>query len=89
MLVLGSVVIFLLAVAGIGFFSLQALKYLGRAMNGHRPKPQRRASALLAAGAALAVVGSSCGGFFGITTLWWFAQAHNQAASPSGPAARP
>jgi hypothetical protein len=74
MLVLGSLAIFLVALGGIGFFTVQALRLAGNAMNGRRPMRSRMIRGALAAASALAIIGSSAAGFYGIGALWFYAQ---------------
>lgn len=82
MLVLGSLAVFLIAVAGIVFFSVQAIGSLGKALNPHRPPSARLRAGVVAAAAGLAIVASGAGGFVGITSIWFVAQTKAQAEAP-------
>lgn len=82
MLVLGSLGLFLLAVAGIVVFTVQALGWLGKALNPHRPQASRLRAGAIAAAAALGIVASGAGGFLGITSIWYVAQTKAQAEAP-------
>ncbi|MBU6372497.1 MAG: hypothetical protein KJS97_07165 [Alphaproteobacteria bacterium] len=82
MLVLGSLGVFLLATAGIVFFSVQSIGWLGKAMNPRRPRDLRLRAGAVAAASALALVASGAGGFLGITSLWYVAQTKAQAEAP-------
>ena len=83
MLVLGSLAIFLLALAGIGYFTVQALRLFGNALNRRRPMRSRMIRGALAAASALAIIGSSTAGFYGIGALWFYAQ--TGTAGDAGP----
>lgn len=82
MLVLGSLAVFLIAAAGVFFFSVQSIGWLGKALNPHRPRPARLRAGAVAAAAALAIVASGAGGFLGITSIWFVAQTKAQAEAP-------
>lgn len=74
MIVLASFAIFFAACAGIVFFTVQAIRFLGQALNKRRPQPSRLRSGLISAAAAAAIVLSGAGGFLGISSVWFYAQ---------------
>ncbi|NDC58989.1 MAG: hypothetical protein EBZ50_09260 [Alphaproteobacteria bacterium] len=88
MLVLGSLVIFLLALGGIGYFTIQALRFAGNALNRRRPMRSRMIRGALAAASALAILGSSAAGFYGIGALWYNAQTKALSDAPQPAKAR-
>lgn len=82
MLVVGSFVIFLAAVALIGVFTLQAFRYAARAMSKRRTRASRIVAGAIAVAAGLAILASGAGGFLGITALWYSAQVRADLESP-------
>lgn len=82
MLVVWSFVIFFAALFGIGFFTIQAVRFLGGALNKNRPQRSRAVAGLISALSFLAVIGSGAGGFVGISAVWYAEQIKAAAKAP-------
>ncbi|MBI1250467.1 MAG: hypothetical protein GC189_03230 [Alphaproteobacteria bacterium] len=74
MILVGMIVIFLMALAGIALFSVLALRFAGPAVS-RANTGQRRALAGLAVASCIGgVIGSAAGGFWGIGWVLYLAQ---------------
>lgn len=69
MLLAGQALVFVLALAGVAFFSLQALRFLGPALNPNRAPRARAAHAVAAAACLAGIVASAAAGFYGVGAL--------------------
>ncbi|MBI1187523.1 MAG: hypothetical protein GC206_09370 [Alphaproteobacteria bacterium] len=74
MLLVGQTLIFLAAVAGVAFFSLFALRFIGAALNPNRKPRARAAQAAAALACAAGIVASGAGGFYGVGALLYISQ---------------
>jgi len=69
MLFIGQALVFLLALAGVVFFSLQALRFAGPALNANRRPKDRAANAAASLACLAGIVASAAGGFYGVGAL--------------------